>query len=416
MRLLKNLKANLERNAKKAVKVVTKAHMEKICHIQKKMAALEKKIQKTKLKLAKAPKPHKIALQAEVKKMKAELKIHKKKLRTVLSKVATVISQAKEAPSSDKIKIEKKQKALETKADKIRAKMEKSKKEFLLLKLQYSKECKQKVDKERQLAKVYVSDIESKLKLVNERANKFKKSIEMVNNELKLREKVEKMALKVNTANSSEKRKRIEGCIKEAIEAADKLKKEQEIIQQEAEELHKEYEKKTEDVLEKERTAALNEQKELKGKLKIASINVYKLTKAAATAEDKRVRAALMDQENKARLKYAKLKAKISLIADKAKILKQEIDLRKEAITTEQKGAKLKAIMMEKAEQDRMTKIKTEWEKEVEKDIIENIKAMEAMYKKKIASIKKEIVQAQINKANYAQISKNDFKREKKLK
>jgi len=101
---------------------------------------------------------------------------------------------------------------------------------------------------------------------------------------------------------------------------------------------------------------------------------------------------------------------------DKAKILKQEISLRKEASSNEEREKKLKEIQMENDQQGRIVKLKIEWEKEVNKDLEESLKAMEAMYTKKIAVLNKEIAQAQSDKANYAEKSKKQFETEKKSK
>lgn len=302
------------------------------------------------------------------------------------------------------------------KVNKIKTKMKATKKDYLLLKLQYKKECDKKIRKEREMARVYIEDVEKKLRIVNERANKFKKQMEMVNSELKLREKAEKMELEINTASTDEKREKIRKCIEEAQSEADRLKKLQDIANKEAKELQAEFEKKTEDILAKERLGALEKKKKLEERLQLVRSNLEKIKLAIENAADKRVEIALTNQKKELELELAKIESGIKLMLGKANILEQEISLRKEAISTQEKEAKLKGFMADKDEQNRLIMLKMQWGKEVDADMKQSIANMEAMYKKKIATVKKEIVQSQIEKANYAKKSKEDFEKEKKKK
>ena len=412
----KKLKEKFRRECQKALKVVTNAHIEKIARIQRKMKILQKRITIIKQKIIQAPKQHKIALKAEVKKIKAELKIQKKILQTVLGKIATVMCQEKAAPAEQKKTIEAKKQTLEKKVKKIKEKMKATKKDYLLLKLKYKKECDEQIKKEKNLARVYLEDLGAKLKIINERADKYKESIEMANKELKLREKAEKLELKINVAPTKEKKKYIRSCINEAIQKAQELQKKQEEAKKEAEELKKDYEKKEQEVLGKERDGALLKGKLLQRELELAKIKQQKIAKAISQAKDKRVKDALMEQQNKANVEAAKVLSKVNLMSDKAKVLKQEISLRKEAISTEEREKRLKEIKMEKDQQDRLTRLKMRWEGEVNTDLEESIKQLQAMYTKKIAQIKKEIARAQADKASYGEKSKKQFETERKSK
>lgn len=70
----KKLKAKFRKECQKAVKVVTQSHICRIARLQKRMEILQKKIEKTKSKLANAPKAHKIIIKQQVKKMKVKNK------------------------------------------------------------------------------------------------------------------------------------------------------------------------------------------------------------------------------------------------------------------------------------------------------------------------------------------------------
>ena len=416
LKMAKKLKKPFIKECTKAQKTMEKKQIIQVVKTQKKLCDLQRKIDRTKNELNNEPKGNKAALKAELKAAKAEMSGLQDKMKTLFAKLQETANAVKLAPKEKKAALKETKKKLEKKFDAAKGKVDSAKKNYLLLKLQYKKECDIKIKKEQDLATIYVKALEEKLKLVKERAKVYKCNMNIVKQEAGLKAKVEKIKLQMKTETNDVSRKALEESIDKLNKQILDLNKKNTDANKEANELQLEFNKKTEDYLEMQRVHSLKKEEELKKIMKEELDKKLKLKKALLAATDKNVRKALLDQKNKAKAAFDLLQTRAKILADSAKILKKEIKLRQEALSTQQKEIQLKAILIEKAEKERLAKLELKLTKKAQEDEKTSLDALNALYAKKIATLKKLLQETLMEKSGFAAKYKTQFETEKARK
>lgn len=399
---LKILKQNLEILQKKLAKIVKKNKM------------LFKATQQQIVRAANIKKDVQKAYNAKrciilQKKLQKQISIATK-LKTKFVTACEEVSEVKIARVEHKIQENRK------KIAEVKIKLAAEKKKVIEVKKKIQLKCEQKLKKERAETKAYMSEINGKLKIIEDQAALYKKMLAEIKREAQLRAKAEKLNILLLEEKNEETRKEIEEKVKSILGKADEIKKQQVKAKLHAEAMQKELEKKAQELMEKQRQAALIKQTNLLASKKQLEDKMKAIKHAMEQAHDINIKKALENQRIEEEQKLIKFNNQIKLAKEKAKALQMDIELVKQAISQEAKEAAAKKLAMQKLQRDRMAKLRKTWKEDAKDDLESAVRKMKAFYAEKVARLQKELAQIVVEKDTFTAYSKRQYEKDEKEK
>ena len=413
--LFKRLKQKFARQCQKAATDATKANIAKLRHTQTKMDRLQGVIDTTKAKLRLVPKALRPVLVKVIHKMKLRMRNTEAEIRATMAKIAQVKANMAYAKHSQKSLLISSMDRLKQRLLWLQQRLPKVRNKYLLLKLKYKKMCEAQINKEKTMVNAYMTEIAAKLKLVQDRAAEYTKSMALLKKEAMLKMIAERLKQQKMQATNDLLKKKLERKIRRVLASIVKVKEERKEAKRKAIVLQKQLELKAQDVLKKERAMALQKEEVLKKKMAECLKKMAAIRKGMKEAHNVNIRTALASQKAAEAKRLFKYRSLIKLAAAKAKSAKVELALRKKAITTEEKEAAMKRALIIKKEQKLIAQLKIKWDHDAEEDLSLTLRKLRAVFRRKIALLKKLLVEAKLEQQAFTKESRILYKRNKTL-